>query len=108
MSDPGGRPSKRVRTNDSSGGPEPSFDDLTRDEEFWLDDGNIVLVAGKRAFKIYRGLLAMQSPVFSDLFATGNPNVDQLYDGCPAIHLSDSQEDLRHLLRALIPGEGTS
>ncbi|KAI1786046.1 hypothetical protein LXA43DRAFT_1085637 [Ganoderma leucocontextum] len=41
------------------------------DLEFWLrvEDGNIVLVAGKRAFKIYlyRGLsLAIHSPIFAD------------------------------------------
>ncbi len=108
MSGTDGTPSKHVRTDDGLADPELSFDDLTRDEEFWLDDGNIVLVAGKCAFKIYQGLMAVQSPVFSDMFATANPNVGQLYDGCPVIRSSDSKEDVRHLLRALIPKEGTS
>ncbi|KAI1786065.1 hypothetical protein LXA43DRAFT_81874 [Ganoderma leucocontextum] len=101
-----GRSSKRVRSDDSEGSADSesqSFDDLTRDEEFWLEDGNIVLVAGKRGFKIYRGLLAVQSPVFADMFSTANPDVSQLYDGCPVIRLSDSAEDLRHLLHALLP-----
>ncbi|PIL23563.1 hypothetical protein GSI_14876 [Ganoderma sinense ZZ0214-1] len=55
------RPSKRVRTDDGLNAKlEPSLDDdLTSDEEFWLEDGNVVLVAGNRAFKIYRGLLAI-------------------------------------------------
>ncbi|KAM5536099.1 hypothetical protein V8D89_010198 [Ganoderma adspersum] len=108
MSDTNGRPSKRVRTDEGNANPESSLDDLTQDEEFWLEDGNIVLVTKKRTFKICRGLLAIQSPIFADMFATANPNAGQLYDGCPAIRLSDSPEDLRHLLRALIPKEGTS
>ncbi len=34
------------------------LDQLRRHEEFWLDDGTIVLVAQDTAFRVYRGLLA--------------------------------------------------
>lgn len=31
---------------------------LVRNTDTWLEDGNIVLVAGTRAFRVYKGLLA--------------------------------------------------
>ena len=75
---------------------------MTRDEEFWFEDGSIVLVATKVAFKVYKGLLASQSPIFADMLATGSPQADRLMEGCPIVRLTDSPEDLRHLLRVLI------
>ncbi|KAI0742401.1 hypothetical protein C8Q80DRAFT_1107964, partial [Daedaleopsis nitida] len=73
------------------------------DVEFWFDDGNIVLVARDVGFRIYRGLLASQSPVFADMFASSSLTNIELQDGCPTIHLSDSPEDLRDFLRVLAP-----
>ncbi|TBU62631.1 hypothetical protein BD310DRAFT_917847 [Dichomitus squalens] len=102
MSFEGTRLSKRARPDDDSGGTR-SLEDVVQDKEFWLEDGNIVLIAGKTAFKIYRGLIAAQSLVFSDMLATARPDAEQLYDGCPVDRLSDSPLDLRYLLRALIP-----
>ncbi|KAI1795288.1 hypothetical protein LXA43DRAFT_882184, partial [Ganoderma leucocontextum] len=72
-----------------------------RHPEIWFDDGNIVLVAHKTAFRIYGGLLAGQSTVFSDMFASSSP--DETFEGCPVVHLSDSPPDLVHLLRVLLP-----
>ncbi|KAI1792548.1 hypothetical protein LXA43DRAFT_325643 [Ganoderma leucocontextum] len=73
------------------------------DEEFWLEDGNIVLFSGDTAFRIYRGLLAAQSSVFADTFTAASSKADETYQGCPVIHLSESPEDLRHFLRVLLP-----
>ncbi len=103
------RPAKRAR-NDFE---EPSdqadtSEDLTRDDEFWLVDGNIVLIAGEVAFKVYKGLLAEQSPVFSDVFLSASLEVSQLFERVPVVHLSDSPEDLRHFLRALLPNKQRS
>ena len=71
----------------------------------WFDDGNIVLVASDSeiAFRIYRGLLAAQSTVFSDMFASSTSSPDETFDGCPVVYLSDSPYDLAHLLRVLLP-----
>ncbi|TBU39732.1 hypothetical protein BD309DRAFT_969065 [Dichomitus squalens] len=76
-----------------------------RDEEYWLEDGNIVLIAGETAFRVYRGLLSRQSGVFRDMFAAADPDVDATVEGCPVVHLSDSPEDLRALLQTLVPTE---
>ena len=45
---------------------------MKHDDEFWFDDGNLILVARDTGFKIYRGLLAAQSSVFADMFATSS------------------------------------
>ncbi|TBU55386.1 hypothetical protein BD310DRAFT_950840 [Dichomitus squalens] len=76
-----------------------------RDSEYWLEDGNIVLTAGQTAFRLYKGLLSRQSGVFRDMFAAADPDVDATVEGCPALHLSDSPEDLRALLQTLVPTE---
>ncbi|EIW56925.1 uncharacterized protein TRAVEDRAFT_127403 [Trametes versicolor FP-101664 SS1] len=78
-----------------------------RDEEFWYCDGSIILVAGDVEFRIYKGLLADHSPVFKDMFSLPQPPVaaspTRTNDPCPVVHLSDSPDDLRHVLRAYMP-----
>ncbi|KAL1946218.1 hypothetical protein VTO73DRAFT_15345 [Trametes versicolor] len=76
---------------------------LARDTDTWLEDGNIVLVAGTRAFRVYKGLLAAQSSMFADMFFASRPQADELFEGCPVVRLSDSPEELKHLLDVLIP-----
>ncbi|PIL26456.1 hypothetical protein GSI_12214 [Ganoderma sinense ZZ0214-1] len=104
------RPSKRSRVDEaaSSGGAlETASSNLKRDPDLWLEDGNIVLVAGDVAFRIYRGLLTKQSTVFSDMFATGNPVAeDEHLDDCPVVRLPDGPSDLKHLLHFLVPSTG--
>lgn len=86
-----------------------------RDKELWFDDGNIVLLAGDgaagsestAAFRLYKGILARASPVFSDLFASAQPDDAQgeSFDDCPAVRLTDSPLELGHFLRVLFqPG----
>ncbi|TFK79702.1 hypothetical protein K466DRAFT_505139 [Polyporus arcularius HHB13444] len=76
---------------------------LRRHEEFWLNDGTIVLVAQDTAFRVYRGLLASQSTVLRDMLAASGPDAADLFEGCPVVHLSDPPEELTHLLRAILP-----
>ncbi|KAI1792557.1 hypothetical protein LXA43DRAFT_1093523 [Ganoderma leucocontextum] len=104
------RPSKRARISSegdgAADGPPAPLDDLKHDEEFWLEDGNIVLIARNTAFRIYRGLLAAQSSIFADMFTAAlSSKAGETYEGCPAavVHLSESPEDLRHILRVLLP-----
>ncbi|KAI0742439.1 hypothetical protein C8Q80DRAFT_1108932, partial [Daedaleopsis nitida] len=80
-----------------------------RDGEFWYEDGNIILVACDVEFRIYKGLLAVHSPIFSDMFNLPQPTPtttpDNTHDPTqPAVvHMTDSPEDLRHILRACMP-----
>ena len=102
------RPLKRTRIDsdsipDATSSKSTMQGDIKRSEEFWLEDGNLVLVARDVAFRVYRGLLAAQSTVFQDMFASASPTTDEAFDGCPVVRLSDSPEDLLHLLRVLLP-----
>ncbi|KZT07954.1 uncharacterized protein LAESUDRAFT_698022 [Laetiporus sulphureus 93-53] len=96
-------PEKRVR---SKGRNCSSVDspDVLRDKEFWFIDGSIVLVASGVAFRVYKGLLAHHSDVFRDMFTVPLPEDEESIDGCPVVHLCDSSEDLRHLLRVIFHG----
>ena len=79
--------------------------DFKPDPVVWYDDGNIVLIAGSTAFKLYKGILASVSPVFKDMFAfPQNPTDCEIYDGCPVFHMPDIAQDLRPLLKALHDG----
>ena len=104
------RPAKRPRTlasnnpNNSCTLASPGFaKNIERDSEFWLEDGNVVLVAQNTGFRVYKGLLAAQSPVFHDMFSAAGLQADERYDGVPVVPLFDSPVDLRHLLRVLLP-----
>ena len=78
--------------------------DFERDEEFWFDDGTVILVACDVEFRFYKGLLASVSPVFKQLFADSRvvrtvPMDQEQTFSCPVVHVSDSPEDLRYVLR---------
>lgn len=71
--------------------------------ELWFDDGSIILVAQDMGFRVYRGLLALQSTVFADMLVASTSSADEALDGCPVIPLADAPHDLTHLLRVLLP-----
>ncbi|KAM5539306.1 hypothetical protein V8D89_006997 [Ganoderma adspersum] len=107
------RPQKRLRTAEDAPS-EPSITsppsngdlntgNLTRHEEFWFDDGSVVLVAQNTAFRVFRTLLAAQSTVFADMLSSSSPNAEEMFEGCPVVHLSDSPQDIAHLLHVLLP-----
>ncbi|RDX49028.1 hypothetical protein OH76DRAFT_1351489, partial [Lentinus brumalis] len=80
-----------------------------RNGEFWYEDGTIILVARTVQFRVYKGVLADLSSVFADMFSLPQPT-SSLPAGpadCPFVHLEDSPEDLRHILRALFPKKTT-
>ncbi|KAH9886913.1 hypothetical protein C8Q73DRAFT_265139 [Cubamyces lactineus] len=74
-----------------------------RDEEYWYEDGTIDLVAGNVVFRVYKGVLAEHSAVFNDMFSLPQPPSEGLPLDRPTVNLSDSAEDLRHVLRVLTP-----
>ncbi|KZP11459.1 hypothetical protein FIBSPDRAFT_756717 [Athelia psychrophila] len=70
--------------------------------EFWLKDGNVILQAENMQFKVYRGILSLNSTVFSDMFSTPQPPSGQeLIEGCPIVHLSDTSADVTIMLEAI-------
>ncbi|KIJ64940.1 hypothetical protein HYDPIDRAFT_28286 [Hydnomerulius pinastri MD-312] len=70
----------------------------------WLEDGNVVLEAEDKFFRVHRSVLSASSQVFKDAFALPQPladSEDEKLDGCPVIHLQDKAVDLQHVLKAL-------
>ncbi|KIM91580.1 hypothetical protein PILCRDRAFT_733 [Piloderma croceum F 1598] len=87
------RPAKRPRTNASNAVPSPG--------DPWLDDGNIILQAESTQFRVVRSILSASSSVFGDMFSFPQPENENLVYGCPVVHVSDTAEDLHHVLKAL-------
>ncbi|RDX49007.1 hypothetical protein OH76DRAFT_620714 [Lentinus brumalis] len=75
------------------------------DEEFWYEDGTVILAAGDVDFRVFKGILAEHSPVFKDMFSLPQPPLanGQFPSPCPIVHLSDSPDDIRALLRVCMP-----
>jgi len=67
----------------------------------WFDDGNVVLEAEGKQFRVYRGILSENSVVFNDMFYLSRPGGEDEVEGCPVVRLSDRAEDLRIVLEVL-------
>ena len=81
---------------------------LKKDEEFWFEDGTVILHAGDVEFRVYGGLLESHSAVFKELLAQSHPTRAVSIAGrtdflCPVIKLPDSPHDLRHVLQSCMP-----
>ncbi|KAI1792058.1 hypothetical protein LXA43DRAFT_358910 [Ganoderma leucocontextum] len=75
--------------------------DIQRDPDLWLEDGNIVIVASSTiAFRVYKGLLGRVSAVFEDTFKF-KPDPEEKIDNCPVVHVPDSPVEMGHFLRAV-------
>ncbi|PPR04292.1 hypothetical protein CVT24_013407 [Panaeolus cyanescens] len=83
--------------------PQPTSN-TKRCEKLWFDDGSIVLQAGQTQFRIHKSLLARSSTVFNDMFLLPVPpegaasDSEGIVEGCPVVHMQDSDADLTHLL----------
>ena len=84
-----------------------------KDNEFWFEDGTVILAARDVEFRVYGGLLADHSPVLKELFTKHkHPTRPVSFYGqskamCPIVRLEDSPEDLRHVLRMYMPRQDT-
>ena len=80
-----------------------------RDDEFWFDDGSIILSVQDVEFRVYKGLLARHSAVFQTMLSLPQPQVQSVSnhspsgggeEACPVLRLEDSARDWRHVFRA--------
>ena len=82
---------------------------INRDSEVWFEDGNIVVIAQNVAFRFHKSVVSIHSSVFRDLFSIPRPSptgeeVDETFDGCPVVRVSDTSYDFRELIRAIYSG----
>ena len=93
-----------VLNGDIVDGPERT---LEKDNEFWFDDGNIVLLAQSNiGFKVHGGLLARQSQVFADMLALSQPSSAGGTDPgvTETVPIYDQAVDVSNLLKAIYDG----
>ena len=71
--------------------------EVKRSPDVWFEDGTIILEAESIQFKVFKGILAANSTVFSDMLVVGSiPENTDLVEGCPVVHVFDSALDMKH------------
>ncbi|KAI0342614.1 hypothetical protein BDW22DRAFT_1330030 [Trametopsis cervina] len=84
-----------------------SLQNLQRHSDLWFEDGNVVLVAENTMFRLHKGVLARHSEVFHDMFSIPQPQqLDDAYDGCPVVRMSEEADELSTVLEILYDGGG--
>jgi hypothetical protein len=81
--------------------------DSPKPVDVWYDDGNLIILAGKHSFRVYRGILSRASSVFRDMLslAVMNDSEGEAIDGCPMVRVSDSAADMSFFLNSLHDAE---
>jgi hypothetical protein len=67
----------------------------------WLEDGNLVIQAEATQFGVHQSVLSMHSTVLHDCFGIPQPKEQEIVEGCPVVHLSDSVADIESVLSIL-------
>ncbi|VDC04674.1 unnamed protein product [Peniophora sp. CBMAI 1063] len=73
---------------------------------YWFPDGDVLLVVADHMFKLPRAILSC-SEIFEDMFALADPcagmgvggSEEEMFEGCPVVHLDDRPGDWMVLLR---------
>ncbi|KZV76851.1 hypothetical protein PENSPDRAFT_747407 [Peniophora sp. CONT] len=104
---------KRARTED--GDKNATEPDTVRSQDFYFNDGTIVLrtLSKKKnqytLFRVHKSLLALHCTVFRDMLGDGDTmhfeNASEECDGVPLMHLHDDFMDVDDFLRALYQPE---
>lgn len=92
-------PLKKRRTSAGMEAPDPT-PSITRSQEFWLEDGTIVLQAETTQFLVHKSVLSRHSVVFSDMFSISKSEDthEPFIEGKPLVQIFDTAEDIDHLL----------
>ena len=108
-------PPVQKREIEESLGPPPYADSAAgrlrnraKDTEYWFEDGTLLIVTQNIEFRVYKGLLTDRSVVLKELVSQSHTHQtlsigDQQTVRCPVVCVTDSPQDMRHLLRALMP-----
>ncbi|TCD70992.1 hypothetical protein EIP91_000490 [Steccherinum ochraceum] len=70
--------------------------------DIWYEDGNVVLVAEGKAFKVSWYIVLMIEGDINTVVIEVYREDCETYEGCPKVHIHDSAEDLACLLSALL------
>ena len=81
----------------------------TRHATFYFPDGDLVIQStgsqGEECtpvlFRVNKSVLAFNSPVFADMFALPIGPTQDMHEGAPLVHVTDTAEQWSDLLSAL-------
>ena len=97
-----------IENNEASLPPLEEIDGVLchRSSSLWFEDGNIVIQAKDRLFRVYKGILSRTSIVFRDMFGLPLPNKDvtsvgESLEGCPVVKVYDEVREIEFFLRAI-------
>lgn len=72
----------------------------------WFDDGNVILATATMLYRVHRGVLSLNSPVFREMFSLpqshdeGVPSAaGENLDGVPIVRIHDDDAVFRLLLK---------
>jgi hypothetical protein len=76
--------------------------EVARSDPYWLDDGNVILLAESTMFKVHQSVLSKHSTMFRTMFSLPQPSMDVTNPscGCPQVGLQDLAKDIEFMLRA--------
>ncbi|KAF9048919.1 hypothetical protein BJ165DRAFT_1343369 [Panaeolus papilionaceus] len=74
---------------------------ITKHPEFYFQDGSVVLIVEKVAFRVHQSVLSRHSEVFKGMWDMPQPPEAESYDGCPAVVLLDSVRDFEDVMKVL-------
>lgn len=98
-------PAQKRKRETEDEAPSKDYVEIAKAHGLWFDDGNIVLVAERRPFKVHKGVLAAKSQVFRDMFSIPQPpkdasNESEYFEGVPIVRLTDAWKDVYSVLRS--------
>ncbi|KAJ7736372.1 hypothetical protein DFH07DRAFT_753519 [Mycena maculata] len=74
---------------------------LERASGLWYLDGTIIICSGSLVFRVFRGMLAEQSPILEDLVSPENLGTYDVFDGCPVVPLPHGSSEVLYFLNAI-------
>ncbi|KAJ7640108.1 hypothetical protein DFH06DRAFT_1216614 [Mycena polygramma] len=75
--------------------------ELVRADHLWFEDGGIIVKAQMTLFRLSRGVLVAQSPIFEDVFSLPQPPDAETMDECAVVTIPDAAQDATVFFRAI-------
>ncbi|PIL28420.1 hypothetical protein GSI_08454 [Ganoderma sinense ZZ0214-1] len=93
---------KRIKREEASQPAPDNTPPLKKSTDFWYPDGNVVIVVGDTAFKLYQARLARFSAIFTAWFEDEGSEKPRRIEGCPVYDVAGlTVEDFEPFLAAL-------
>ncbi|KAF9818065.1 hypothetical protein IEO21_03026 [Rhodonia placenta] len=73
-----------------------------KDTEFWSQDGNVVLFAQGRGFRVRHDNLMFQSEILEDMYNSAFLATAAYIEGCPVVHLQGTSWEVWSLLAMIL------